>query len=59
MAVTFDELGRRLKEERERLGKALDQLRASAPAVVRRGVASRRGIWDRRLERGPKPAQVS
>ena len=33
MAVTFDELGRRLKEERERLGKALDQLRASAPAV--------------------------
>ena len=33
MAVTFDELGRRLKEERERLGKALEQLRASAPAV--------------------------
>lgn len=33
MVVTFDELGRRLKEERERLGKALDQLRASAPAV--------------------------
>jgi DnaK suppressor protein len=33
MTVTFDELGRRLKEERGRLGKALDQLRASAPAV--------------------------
>lgn len=33
MAVTFDELGQRLKEERERLSKELEQLRASAPPV--------------------------
>ena len=33
MAVTFDELGQRLKEERERLSKELEQLRASAPHV--------------------------
>jgi DnaK suppressor protein len=33
MAVTFDELGQRLKAERERLSKELEQLRASAPPV--------------------------
>jgi len=33
MAVTFDELCQRLKEERERLSKGLEQLRASAPPV--------------------------
>lgn len=33
MAVTFDELGQRLKEERERLSKELEQMRASAPPV--------------------------
>ena len=33
MPVTFEELGRRLNEERERLIKGLEQLRASAPAV--------------------------
>ncbi len=33
MSVTFDELGQRLKEERERLIKELEQLRASAPPV--------------------------
>jgi RNA polymerase-binding transcription factor DksA len=33
MAVTFDELCQRLKAERERLSKELEQLRASAPPV--------------------------
>ena len=33
MPVTFEELGRRLNEERERLIRALEQLRASAPLV--------------------------
>jgi DnaK suppressor protein len=33
MAVTFDELGQRLKEERERLSKELEQMRGSAPPV--------------------------
>jgi len=33
MAVPFDELGQRLKVERERLSKELEQLRASAPSV--------------------------
>jgi len=33
MAVTFDELHHRLKEERDRLAKQLEQNRASAPAV--------------------------
>ena len=33
MAVTFDELRQRLKEERDRLVKQLGQNRASAPAV--------------------------
>jgi DnaK suppressor protein len=33
MAVTFDELRQRLKEERDRLVKQLEQNRASAPAV--------------------------
>ena len=33
MAVTFDELHQRLKEERERLTKVLEQLRASAPPI--------------------------
>jgi len=33
MAVTSDELCQRLKEERERLSKELEQLRASAPPV--------------------------
>lgn len=33
MAVTFDELRERLKEEHDRLVKQLDQVRASAPAV--------------------------
>ena len=33
MAVTFDELHQRLKDERERLQRQLDQNRASAPAV--------------------------
>jgi len=33
MAGTIDELGRRLKEERERLAKALEQMRASAPPI--------------------------
>ena len=33
MAVTFDELYQRLKEERERLTKELAQLKASAPPV--------------------------
>ncbi len=33
MAVTFDELRQRLKEERDRLAKQLGQNRASAPAV--------------------------
>ena len=39
MAVTFDELQQRLKEERERLTRGLEQLRASAPAIgeVREG----------------------
>jgi len=33
MAVTFDELFQRLKNERERLSKELDQLKASAPKI--------------------------
>lgn len=33
MAVTFDELHQRLKDEREKLVRQLDQNRASAPAV--------------------------
>lgn len=33
MAVTIDELARHLKEERERLAKALEQMRAGAPPV--------------------------
>ena len=33
MPATFEELGRRLNEERERLKKGLELLRASAPAV--------------------------
>jgi DnaK suppressor protein len=33
MPVTFEEHQRRLREERERLGRGLEQLRASAPAV--------------------------
>lgn len=33
MPVTFEELGRRLNEERERVIKGLEQLRASAPPV--------------------------
>jgi DnaK suppressor protein len=33
MAVTIDELGRRLKEERGRLAKALEQMRAGAPPI--------------------------
>lgn len=33
MTVTIDELGRRLKDERERLTKALEQMRASAPPI--------------------------
>jgi DnaK suppressor protein len=33
MAVTFDKLRQRLKEERDRLVKQLEQNRASAPAV--------------------------
>jgi len=33
MATTFEDLGRRLKEERERLNRALEQVRASAPPM--------------------------
>ncbi len=33
MAGSVDELGRRLREERERLAKALEQMRASAPPI--------------------------
>ena len=33
MPVTFEELRRRLNEERERVNKGLEQLRASAPPV--------------------------
>jgi len=33
MATTFEDLGRRLREEKERLNKALDQVRASAPPM--------------------------
>jgi DnaK suppressor protein len=33
MSVTFDKLGQRLKEERERLTTELEQLKASAPLV--------------------------
>jgi DnaK suppressor protein len=33
MAVSFDELCQRLKEERQHLSKSLEQLRASAPPV--------------------------
>jgi len=33
MAVTFDELFQRLKNERERLSKELEQLKASAPQI--------------------------
>lgn len=33
MAVTFDELRQRLKDEREKLARQLEQNRASAPAV--------------------------
>ncbi len=33
MAGTVDEVGRRLREERERLTKALEQMRASAPPM--------------------------
>lgn len=33
MPVTFDELGRKLHEERERLCRGLEQLRASGPAM--------------------------
>lgn len=33
MAGTVDEFGRRLKVERERLSKALEQMRASAPPI--------------------------
>ncbi len=33
MAVTYDELRRQLKEERERLNKELEQLRVSAPSL--------------------------
>lgn len=33
MAVTIDKLARRLKDERERLAKALEQMRASAPPI--------------------------
>ena len=33
MAVTYDELHQRLKQERERLTRELEQLRASAPPI--------------------------
>ena len=33
MAGTVDQFGRRLKEERERLSRALEQMRASAPPI--------------------------
>jgi DnaK suppressor protein len=33
MATTFEDLGRRLKEEKERLNKALELIRASAPPM--------------------------
>jgi RNA polymerase-binding transcription factor DksA len=33
MAGTIDKLGRRLRDEKERLAKALEQMRASAPPI--------------------------
>lgn len=33
MATTFEHLGQRLKEDKERLSRALEQMRASAPPV--------------------------